>query len=95
MSFSLIWFRSILFRFIHLSLGLSGKCIFSAIIITYSKKNNNSLIQLTKTMMLFVYFLPEIVRAMTYVINQGMAMYWGTSRWTAMEIMVRNKELFV
>uniref|UniRef100_A0A3P8UPX9 Voltage-gated potassium channel subunit beta-1 n=1 Tax=Cynoglossus semilaevis TaxID=244447 RepID=A0A3P8UPX9_CYNSE len=30
---------------------------------------------------------PEIVRAMTYVINQGMAMYWGTSRWTAMEIM--------
>lgn len=31
---------------------------------------------------------PEIVRAMTYVINQGMAMYWGTSRWTAMEIMV-------
>ncbi|MGH0140286.1 UNVERIFIED_CONTAM: hypothetical protein FKN15_046067 [Acipenser sinensis] len=29
----------------------------------------------------------EIVRAMTYVINQGMAMYWGTSRWTAMEIM--------
>uniref|UniRef100_A0A4W6CP66 Potassium voltage-gated channel subfamily A regulatory beta subunit 1 n=1 Tax=Lates calcarifer TaxID=8187 RepID=A0A4W6CP66_LATCA len=28
-----------------------------------------------------------IVRAMTYVINQGMAMYWGTSRWTAMEIM--------
>uniref|UniRef100_A0A8C0GYP1 Potassium voltage-gated channel subfamily A regulatory beta subunit 3 n=1 Tax=Chelonoidis abingdonii TaxID=106734 RepID=A0A8C0GYP1_CHEAB len=30
---------------------------------------------------------PEIVRAMTYVINQGMAMYWGTSRWSAMEIM--------
>uniref|UniRef100_A0A671KMC1 Voltage-gated potassium channel subunit beta-1-like n=1 Tax=Sinocyclocheilus anshuiensis TaxID=1608454 RepID=A0A671KMC1_9TELE len=29
----------------------------------------------------------EIVRAMTYVINQGMSMYWGTSRWTAMEIM--------
>uniref|UniRef100_A0A672YPC3 Potassium voltage-gated channel subfamily A member regulatory beta subunit 1 n=1 Tax=Sphaeramia orbicularis TaxID=375764 RepID=A0A672YPC3_9TELE len=29
----------------------------------------------------------KIVRAMTYVINQGMAMYWGTSRWTAMEIM--------
>uniref|UniRef100_A0A3B3XGU6 NADP-dependent oxidoreductase domain-containing protein n=1 Tax=Poecilia mexicana TaxID=48701 RepID=A0A3B3XGU6_9TELE len=32
-------------------------------------------------------FSAEIVRAMTYVINQGMAMYWGTSRWTAMEIM--------
>uniref|UniRef100_A0A4W4FCY2 NADP-dependent oxidoreductase domain-containing protein n=1 Tax=Electrophorus electricus TaxID=8005 RepID=A0A4W4FCY2_ELEEL len=30
--------------------------------------------------------LCKIVRAMTYVINQGMAMYWGTSRWTAMEI---------
>uniref|UniRef100_A0A8C1TRV0 Potassium voltage-gated channel, shaker-related subfamily, beta member 1 a n=1 Tax=Cyprinus carpio TaxID=7962 RepID=A0A8C1TRV0_CYPCA len=27
------------------------------------------------------------IRAMTYVINQGMSMYWGTSRWTAMEIM--------
>uniref|UniRef100_A0A4W4EM90 Potassium voltage-gated channel subfamily A regulatory beta subunit 1b n=1 Tax=Electrophorus electricus TaxID=8005 RepID=A0A4W4EM90_ELEEL len=26
-------------------------------------------------------------RAMTYAINQGMAMYWGTSRWSAMEIM--------
>uniref|UniRef100_A0A7N9AXA5 Potassium voltage-gated channel subfamily A regulatory beta subunit 1 n=1 Tax=Mastacembelus armatus TaxID=205130 RepID=A0A7N9AXA5_9TELE len=35
----------------------------------------------------FVYVPTEIVRAMTYVINQGMAMYWGTSRWTAMEIM--------
>lgn len=30
----------------------------------------------------------ETVRAMTHVINQGMAMYWGTSRWSAMEIMV-------
>ncbi|XP_032093429.1 LOW QUALITY PROTEIN: voltage-gated potassium channel subunit beta-3 [Thamnophis elegans] len=28
--------------------------------------------------------MEEIVRAMTYVINQGMAMYWGTSRWSAM-----------
>lgn len=26
---------------------------------------------------------------MTHVINQGMAMYWGTSRWSAMEIMVK------
>nr|DBA29877.1 TPA: hypothetical protein GDO54_005929 [Pyxicephalus adspersus] len=32
--------------------------------------------------------MEEIVRAMTFVINQGMAMYWGTSRWSAMEIMV-------
>ncbi|XP_060690144.1 voltage-gated potassium channel subunit beta-1a isoform X1 [Hemiscyllium ocellatum] len=31
--------------------------------------------------------MEEIVRAMTYVINQGMTMYWGTSRWSAMEIM--------
>ncbi|XP_053702565.1 voltage-gated potassium channel subunit beta-2-like isoform X3 [Synchiropus splendidus] len=31
--------------------------------------------------------MEEIVRAMTFVINQGMAMYWGTSRWSAMEIM--------
>lgn len=30
----------------------------------------------------------EIVRAMTFVINQGWAMYWGTSRWSTMEIMV-------
>ncbi|KAG8141054.1 hypothetical protein E2320_003656, partial [Naja naja] len=37
--------------------------------------------------------MEEIVRAMTYVINQGMAMYWGTSRWSAMEIMV-NSELW-
>uniref|UniRef100_A0A8C6PTG5 Voltage-gated potassium channel subunit beta-1 n=1 Tax=Nothobranchius furzeri TaxID=105023 RepID=A0A8C6PTG5_NOTFU len=31
--------------------------------------------------------MEEIVRSMTHVINQGMAMYWGTSRWSAMEIM--------
>ncbi|XP_051961039.1 voltage-gated potassium channel subunit beta-2-like isoform X2 [Xyrauchen texanus] len=31
--------------------------------------------------------MEEIVRAMTHVINQGMAMYWGTSRWSSMEIM--------
>ncbi|XP_028926666.1 voltage-gated potassium channel subunit beta-1 isoform X1 [Ornithorhynchus anatinus] len=31
--------------------------------------------------------MEEIVRAMTHVINQGMTMYWGTSRWSAMEIM--------
>lgn len=36
----------------------------------------------------------EVVRAMTFVINQGMAMYWGTSRWSAMEIMVRSAFLF-
>ncbi|KAM9856303.1 voltage-gated potassium channel subunit beta-2-like [Aulostomus maculatus] len=31
--------------------------------------------------------IEETVRAMTHVINQGMAMYWGTSRWSYMEIM--------
>ncbi|XP_073088283.1 voltage-gated potassium channel subunit beta-1 isoform X1 [Manis javanica] len=31
--------------------------------------------------------MEEIVRAMTHVINQGMALYWGTSRWSATEIM--------
>ncbi|XP_051961041.1 voltage-gated potassium channel subunit beta-1-like isoform X4 [Xyrauchen texanus] len=33
------------------------------------------------------HIIEEIVRAMTHVINQGMAMYWGTSRWSSMEIM--------
>uniref|UniRef100_A0A3B4GS41 Voltage-gated potassium channel subunit beta-1 n=1 Tax=Pundamilia nyererei TaxID=303518 RepID=A0A3B4GS41_9CICH len=36
---------------------------------------------------LHIFVLVETVRAMTYVINQGMSMYWGTSRWTSMEIM--------
>ncbi|KAL1780004.1 voltage-gated potassium channel subunit beta-3 [Sigmodon hispidus] len=31
--------------------------------------------------------MEEIVRSMTYVINQGLALYWGTSRWSAAEIM--------
>lgn len=31
--------------------------------------------------------MEEIVRAFTYVINQGWAMYWGTSRWSPTEIM--------
>lgn len=38
---------------------------------------------------LCVFVFTETVRAMTHVINQGMAMYWGTSRWSPMEIMVR------
>jgi len=29
----------------------------------------------------------EIVRAFTYVINQGWALYWATSRWSPVEIM--------
>ncbi|XP_013792029.1 voltage-gated potassium channel subunit beta-3-like, partial [Limulus polyphemus] len=31
--------------------------------------------------------MEEVVRACTYCINQGLAMYWGTSRWTPIEIM--------
>ncbi|XP_075541646.1 potassium voltage-gated channel subfamily A regulatory beta subunit hyperkinetic isoform X1 [Dermacentor variabilis] len=31
--------------------------------------------------------MEEIVRTCTYCINQGMAMYWGTSRWSPVEIM--------
>ncbi|KAJ8320522.1 hypothetical protein KUTeg_002109 [Tegillarca granosa] len=31
--------------------------------------------------------MEEIVRAFTHVINQGWSMYWGTSRWSATEIM--------
>jgi len=30
----------------------------------------------------------EIVRAFTQVINDNLCFYWGTSRWTPMEIMV-------
>ncbi|XP_024090120.3 voltage-gated potassium channel subunit beta-3 isoform X5 [Pongo abelii] len=33
------------------------------------------------------HIIEEIVRAMTYVINQGLALYWGTSQWGAAEIM--------
>ncbi|TNN37439.1 Voltage-gated potassium channel subunit beta-2 [Liparis tanakae] len=29
----------------------------------------------------------ETVRAMSHVINQGLALYWGTSRWSATDIM--------
>ncbi|CAG14771.1 unnamed protein product, partial [Tetraodon nigroviridis] len=29
----------------------------------------------------------EVVRAMSFVIDQGLALYWGTSRWNAVEIM--------
>lgn len=31
--------------------------------------------------------IEETVRAMNYLINQGMAFYWGTSEWTADQIM--------
>ncbi|GAB4537060.1 MAG: aldo/keto reductase [Anaerolineales bacterium] len=31
--------------------------------------------------------IEETVRAMTYLINQGKALYWGTSEWSAQQIM--------
>ncbi|XP_037832642.1 voltage-gated potassium channel subunit beta-3 [Kryptolebias marmoratus] len=31
--------------------------------------------------------MEEVVRAMSFVIDQGLAMYWGTSRWNVKEIM--------
>nr|CAD7257319.1 unnamed protein product [Timema shepardi] len=31
--------------------------------------------------------MEEVVRAMNHVINQGWAMYWGTARWTPVEVM--------
>ncbi len=32
--------------------------------------------------------IEEIVRACTFVVNQGWAFYWGTSGWSADDIMV-------
>ena len=43
--------------------------------------------------MCWFYLSAEIVRAMTHAINQGMSMYWGTSRWSAMEIMVGGNRM--
>ncbi|UYV68684.1 KCNAB2 [Cordylochernes scorpioides] len=31
--------------------------------------------------------MEEVVRACTFLINSGRVMYWGSSRWTAMEVM--------
>lgn len=39
---------------------------------------------------IFIYhefkFISEVVRAMHYVISQGWAMYWGTARWSPVEV---------
>ncbi|CAH2208755.1 jg20718, partial [Pararge aegeria aegeria] len=32
--------------------------------------------------------MEELVRAMTFVINQGWVMYWGTARWSPSEVSV-------
>lgn len=37
--------------------------------------------------------MEEIVRAFTHVINHGQALYWGTSRWSPMEIMVSARAM--
>ena len=37
----------------------------------------------------------EIVRAFTYVINQSWAMYWGTSRWSTLEIMANTLQFLL
>jgi len=37
----------------------------------------------------FSFYLKEIVRAFTQVINDNLCFYWGTSRWSPMEIMVK------
>ncbi len=41
-------------------------------------------------MMIFILFSKEIVRAFTQVINDNLCFYWGTSRWSPMEIMVKS-----
>ena len=40
------------------------------------------------TITIMACLLVETVRAFTHVINQGWAMYWGSSRWSPTEIMV-------
>lgn len=39
--------------------------------------------------------MEETVRAFNYVINQGMALYWGTSEWSADEIAEAVRFLFL
>ena len=34
----------------------------------------------------FQFLFPEVVRAMTFLIDAGMVMYWGTARWSPFEI---------
>lgn len=37
----------------------------------------------------FSFYISEVVRAMTYVVQQGWAMYWGTSRWSQVEVRLK------
>uniref|UniRef100_A0A8C4V6Z9 Voltage-gated potassium channel subunit beta-1 n=1 Tax=Falco tinnunculus TaxID=100819 RepID=A0A8C4V6Z9_FALTI len=81
--------------FIHLSLlGLmQAPCLPIAFFVLSGLKASLQRLQLEYVDVVFANRpdnntpMEEIVRAMTHVINQGMAMYWGTSRWSAMEIM--------
>ena len=41
----------------------------------------------TNSHLLFFCLFEEIVRAFTQVINDNLCFYWGTSRWSPMEIM--------
>uniref|UniRef100_A0A3P9C9G6 Potassium voltage-gated channel subfamily A regulatory beta subunit 2 n=1 Tax=Maylandia zebra TaxID=106582 RepID=A0A3P9C9G6_9CICH len=62
----------------------AGKCLLTFFFFSFSRRSISSLTLLFAQM----EKLPsQTVRAMTHVINQGMAMYWGTSRWSPMEIM--------
>ena len=39
---------------------------------------------------IYLLLIKEIVRAFTQVINDNLCFYWGTSRWSPMEIMVTD-----
>ena len=30
--------------------------------------------------------IPEMIRAMNYIINEGWCLYWGTARWSHVEV---------
>lgn len=47
--------------------------------------------EFTSMYLIFDLIFAEVVRAMTYVIQQGWAMYWGTSRWSHVEVRLQQK----
>ena len=63
--------------------------LFSAVSILFKQRVKDLLFdRVIGSLVVFIYIIAEIVRAFTHVINQGWAMYWGTSRWSSTEIMV-------
>lgn len=44
-------------------------------------------IQLISAMLMITVTHTEVVRAMHHVIGQGWVMYWGTAKWTPVEVM--------